>query len=903
MAVSANSVSLSAPYIIFPLSQPLHQTRAKDREGGTYRVCFTSSVESTKKRKRNAQEIAVAVDGEGVNIYDVRATQVISTYALPPTTKFSCAPTSSFTRGGKKATAFGRRTYAAVSSPKREILCWEEQSVSSDDDKAEAINVLSRGSDSRSDVVYLQDLRKRGTEGGLVAVYADGYVRCFSSDLKEQKWEFLAQTLGAAKKVAVVFAATTTLTVAKKALLKDRLDIVLPTAVPTEEEAPEDAVLFTVTRNGSIFEARVFTIPTIGENKTPRELLVLPLPGTADEELASFSIHFPTATLDLLTTENLTTFSLSATVPAVLSSLKIASNSKDDPTPSSLLRISSSTVLVATNEDISLYDTKFTSLQARVPIQPSTGVNTPATSRASTPASTVKGGVALSSYLPDLDLAVGYSQNGIAAVQLSRAGVKGDARKSGLLIDSLCRGVGVDAPADVNKAGRTAAAKQIASKLSAEKTKMDAALARLKDAKKDLDLEAFESTFAEYVSIKRNMQDVDTTMTNGTSANNALPEFFAKTTFKPLLHEFVSTIISLIFEPSGNEVGGLKITFYPPNVVKYLAESGNLSSAPPGLVNALATYDPTLRSLEWALSTVSELKITEVAAAVSTALRAPEAEEDLALKVIRSEVLRLALVRLDTFPASSLIATFKSQFTGDDLAALITLLRGELSLYDYEHDDDFDAPEVAVSISDVGIASSLLTAALDTVGISGLILQDGADSLVGSLYEEVTDAVDAVEEAAGLKGILEEMFRHAEWSSPSTLKRRVEIRGTAPTAPPNAPASIMETPKREGGKVPETPSMQLLRSAMKARGNVSVRKGASPGLLRTVLETPRPSERTGSSALLPLGLSPVPLGRENKVEGLPLEVGKRETDRKRARENGMRKSLVLGVYSVESMVI
>jgi hypothetical protein len=834
----------------------------------------------------------------------VRATQVISTYALPPTTKFSCAPTSSFTRGGKKATTFGRRTYAAVSSPKRELLCWEEQGVSSDDDKAGAINALSRGSDSRSDVVYLQDLRKRGTEGGLVAVYADGYVRCFSSDLKEQKWEFLAQTLGAAKKVAVVFAASTTLNVAKKALLKDRLDIVLPTAVPTEEEeAPEDAVLFTVTHNGSIFEARVFTIPTAGENKPPRELLVLPLPGTADEELASFSIHFPTATLNLLSTENLTTFSLSATVPTVLSSLKIASNSKDDPTPSSLLRISSSTVLVATNEDISLYDTKFTSLQARVPIQPSTGVNTPATSRASTPASTVKGGVALSSYLPDLDLAVGYSQNGIAAVQLSRAGVKGDARKSGLLIDSLCRGVGVDAPADVNKEGRTTAARQIALKLSAEKTKMDAALAGLKDAKKDLDLEAFEATFAEYVNIKRNMQDVDTTMTNGTSANNALPEFFAKTTFKPLLHEFVSTVISLIFEPSENKEGGLKITFYPPNVVKYLAESGNLSSAPPGLVNALATYDPTLRSLEWALSTVPELKITEVAAAVSIALRAPETEEDLALKVIRSEVLRLALVRLDTFPTSSVIATFKSQLTGDDLAALITLLRGELSLYDYEHDDDFDAPEVAVSIGDIGIASSLLTAALDTVGISGLILQDGAESLVGSLYEEVTDAVDAVEEAAGLKGILEEMFRHAEWSSPSTLKRRVEIRGTAPTAPATAPASILETPKREGGKAPETPSMQLLKSAMKARGTVGVRKGASPGLLRAVLETPRPSERAGGSALLPLGLSPATLGRENKVEGLPSEVEKRETEKKRARENGLRKSLVLGVYSVESMVI
>lgn len=76
MAIAAPSVSLSAPYSIFPLSQPL---RAKDREDGTYRTCFTSSVESTKKRKRaGAAEIVVAVDGEGVNIYDVWQ------LALPP---------------------------------------------------------------------------------------------------------------------------------------------------------------------------------------------------------------------------------------------------------------------------------------------------------------------------------------------------------------------------------------------------------------------------------------------------------------------------------------------------------------------------------------------------------------------------------------------------------------------------------------------------------------------------------------------------------------------------------------------------------------------------------------------------------------------------------------------------
>lgn len=72
--MAAPSVTLSAPYTIFPLSQPLiHQTRNNPTGEGHVRPCYTSSVEipSTKKRKRVSSEIAVAVDGEGINIYDV----------------------------------------------------------------------------------------------------------------------------------------------------------------------------------------------------------------------------------------------------------------------------------------------------------------------------------------------------------------------------------------------------------------------------------------------------------------------------------------------------------------------------------------------------------------------------------------------------------------------------------------------------------------------------------------------------------------------------------------------------------------------------------------------------------------------------------------------------------------
>ena len=74
MTANTPPISLSAPYTIIALSQPIHQTRAKDREGSTYRTCYTSPVENRKRRRAGNAEVAVAIDGEGVNIYDVRWT-------------------------------------------------------------------------------------------------------------------------------------------------------------------------------------------------------------------------------------------------------------------------------------------------------------------------------------------------------------------------------------------------------------------------------------------------------------------------------------------------------------------------------------------------------------------------------------------------------------------------------------------------------------------------------------------------------------------------------------------------------------------------------------------------------------------------------------------------------------
>ena len=83
----ATSVSLSVPYTVFPLSfsPPRVDGGAHDPAGDGRRSCYTSPIvdfSSTRKRRPRAgskcsstsssTEIATAVDGEGVNIYNVQ---------------------------------------------------------------------------------------------------------------------------------------------------------------------------------------------------------------------------------------------------------------------------------------------------------------------------------------------------------------------------------------------------------------------------------------------------------------------------------------------------------------------------------------------------------------------------------------------------------------------------------------------------------------------------------------------------------------------------------------------------------------------------------------------------------------------------------------------------------------
>ncbi|KAF8533334.1 hypothetical protein BDD12DRAFT_810259 [Trichophaea hybrida] len=751
------SVSLSAPYTVFPLSLPLHQTKPKGQEGSSsYRSCYTSPVESRKRKRTSGNnEIATAVDGEGVNIYDLRSTQTISSYALQPFTKFSCAPTSTVSKVSKTGTF--RRTYAALSAPKKQLVCWEE---TSDGDERQETPVKQHTTDltSSHDVVYVQDLSvtaKRGkqrneqADSGLLAVYADGHIRFFSEDLQKRHWDF---TIPSQK--------TDTTTVV------NRPDIALP-------DNTGDVVLLVITKSAIAYNAQFIAVPVIVGKRDPRELLSFQLP-TRDETSvptrSTFSVHFPMGTLYQLSATHLTTYNLTLTQPTIMTIIPIQSTEAPGAHPPSLLRISSSTVLVATNEEISLYDTKYSSLQSSISIQSSTQ-SSAALSRSSTPASSTSGltgSVFLTTYIVDMDLVIGYAQGGVVGIQLTRS--RAD-KKGGLLIDSIGRGVQGAVYVPPQKSNPP---NPLFRRLENERAKTRNAITAMRNAKDTGDLFEFERVFAKYVGAKglaeqaqinkvSNDSKEDTDMVNGSASEKEnsiaaatrkevvdlgfeIPESF----YKPLRLEFVTAVLSMIFavtEPSSvNEEQMMTVSLFPQ--IKCL-------------VKALVAYDPTLRALQWFLSTLTDLPVAEILVAIRLALSpstaAPEDEDNIIFEIHRAEVVRIALIRLASFPDPTIIKSLKS-LPSDTLTLLIRLLENEL----IATDDEFEEPGKTLGIENIRVVADLLTAAIDAVGMSGLIMTETTDMLTG-LMENVDEALEMVEQAADLKGLMEELFRHVDW--------------------------------------------------------------------------------------------------------------------------------------------
>ncbi|CCG81642.1 protein of unknown function [Taphrina deformans PYCC 5710] len=109
---------MEQPYILTKLHKSTSTSDIKVFAGNTLAGSRVSS-----------KEVVLAIDSQGVNVYNIRSNQVANSYSLSPATKFQCPPISSVDR-----TLSIRRTYAALQTGADEmkVRCWTERSLDSD---------------------------------------------------------------------------------------------------------------------------------------------------------------------------------------------------------------------------------------------------------------------------------------------------------------------------------------------------------------------------------------------------------------------------------------------------------------------------------------------------------------------------------------------------------------------------------------------------------------------------------------------------------------------------------------------------------------------------------------------------------------------------------------------------
>ncbi|KAK7533469.1 hypothetical protein IWX49DRAFT_546871 [Phyllosticta citricarpa] len=454
---------LEAPHTLASLPKPIDPINGRTLASTVY------SLSGTRKRKRS--EIAVSVDGDSLSIYSIQTPRLITSYALAPQISFTAAPLSVYSKASKQRPA-KRYTYAAVressGSARRQILCFAEEVQNTPTGNPEKTSYTIPSASSNVFQVEALPLKDSEDTHEVVVLYDDGQIDCLSADLQTHKSSangLETRPSQGNQGSKVEYAIYTDANTAKRGLFKSRADVIatLDPTVAGDSEALENTTLLCMVtcpadgastdRTLRVFCIRVKTMGGITLNRPVlQNLLDLPVPRTGavdtkDTSAPSYSLHVSTGLLYQLSAGSIYTHDFSNTTPCLKSELTVPG------TPfQNFVRVSSSLLMAVSPVSCGLYDVKYNSVQAILPLgQKSESTKGKKRKQSISLDSTVP--MALLHYVHDLGMVVGLANDELVGLQVStdlapskRAKVRG-----GLLIDAIGKGVGhkakaIDAP-------------------------------------------------------------------------------------------------------------------------------------------------------------------------------------------------------------------------------------------------------------------------------------------------------------------------------------------------------------------------------------------------------------------------------------------------------------------------
>ncbi|KAJ6061918.1 uncharacterized protein N7446_006038 [Penicillium canescens] len=442
-------MDLQSPSVLAQLPRPLHASTGKTRISDVF------SLADAKKRKR--YEVAVAVDGEAVNIYNVQTPKLVTSYAVPPQSTFSCRPCSVRRKLSKKS-AVRRQTYTAVTKPEHQIKCFVEEIGSSGSSAPVISSSTTTVTDSTSPTTFVGIVPSSANDEtetdpfDILAVHQDGRVRRLSSDLKTQRWSIQHSEIA---KVCSTHNVQSSFLVefedAKKALFKRRQDLAsMALGDLTASGVNEPSILLVVSQPKNTDRVslkdiivQMFSVPADSksqshESQRLRHLQTFHIPDLSGLETANcsamqWSFHSGSAGLNLSFEKGFINVDLSQYSPSVTSQFVL------DEHFSSVMRISPQFVIGASKSLVAVYDTQYNSVQRSIPaddISSSTG-------------STGEAPTNFISYFAKLGIAVATKGNTLIAFDLSSLPSAPSSSlkrtRDSLLIDAIGKGIGSSA--------------------------------------------------------------------------------------------------------------------------------------------------------------------------------------------------------------------------------------------------------------------------------------------------------------------------------------------------------------------------------------------------------------------------------------------------------------------------
>lgn len=295
----------------------------------------------------------------------------------------------------------------------------------------------------------------------ICVIYEDGLVDSLSGDLATKRWDAdavqaiaLGQGAAATPFGRVEYATVTDVEKARKGLLKSREDA-LAVIMGSSLTAADDSaalnipLLVLATTDEASHHIHIFALPSrskdliVSLHSGLRHLLTHRLPNTeaasdaSPSDHAKFSLHASTGKLQQLCNGSITTFDLSQTVPHVLSTL----TPRNQPY-TSFVRLSPALLLASDSTVCAMYDVKYTSLQGQLPLTTESVDSPGKRKRAEVEPTTLD----FVSFYSDLGLAVAISKNTLIGVQVNTSAPAYKKSKSGtsLLVNSLAKGFADD---------------------------------------------------------------------------------------------------------------------------------------------------------------------------------------------------------------------------------------------------------------------------------------------------------------------------------------------------------------------------------------------------------------------------------------------------------------------------